>query len=274
MKRTRRRRNSAGNFLGAGPARQSFFLAVVLLLTGMAVIFYSRPSNASQFEGPELTPKGEFLLELNATVEREENSTEDVTTYLFPQPTLYIGVLSNFEFQLESDAGVVISPDGGESEFTGSDFVIKGKVGLTSENGWVPQSAVFAVISFPTGGKAVTSDGVDPTVSYLASWGLSHDMALTLNVGFGGPTNGPDESNRFFEFSSVVTLEFPLVGELGGFVEYFNAIGNENEPDQHSMDAGLSFQLAKNLSAEFTGGAGLVEAAPDYFFSAQLGISF
>ena len=257
-----------------GRARRSISLAVTVVLAGMVVMIFPRPSNASQFESPALTPKGEFLLELNTTVEREENSTEEVTTYLFPQPTLYIGVLSNFEFQLESDAVAVIDPDGGKSESTGNDFVIKGKVGLTRENGWIPQSAVFSVLSFPTGGDAVTSDGVDPTVSYLASWGLSHDMVFTLNVGFGAPTNGPDESNRYFEFSSVVTLEFPLVGDLGGFAEYFNAIGNESEPDQHSIDAGLSYQIAKNLAAEFTGGAGLVEAASDYFFSVQFGISF
>ncbi len=44
--------------------------------------------------------------------------------------------------------------------------------------------------------------------------------------------------------------------------------------DPHSLDAGLGSQINDNLSLEMTGGAGLNEAAADFFLNFLVAVAF
>ncbi|MFQ5915838.1 MAG: transporter [Nitrospinota bacterium] len=213
-------------------------------------------------------------MEFSLTFERESNVAEKVNTYSFPEPLIIFGLFPNFEVQAEASGLIIIDPDGGKTKTHGSDFTLFGKFGITSADGLIPEIAGFVGLSFPTGDDEVTSDGFDPSFIFLASWALPNGMTFAANFGFALPTNGPAESNRFFEYSTVLYLDYPITDRLVGFFEYFGSVANEGEADPHSLDAGLGYEVSQNISLEITGGAGLTEAAADFFLNFLVGISF
>jgi hypothetical protein len=229
---------------------------------------------ASEIEPPDLAPLGEGALEVSLLIQRDISDDGNGTTYALPQPHLILGIFENFEIQLEADGRTIENPDGqGSNSFT-SDFFIAGKVGLTEENGLNPKSAVFMLVGFPTGSEKVTSGGIDPFFRWLGKWGLPNDLSLTLNVGFGFPTNGPDEENRFFQISNVLNLAFPILQRMTGFVEYFNRVQNEGESDAHAVDAGFVYEFNDVFYTEFTATKGITEPAPAYAFKFLVGANF
>ena len=241
------------------------------LLGGFPVL----TSHASEIEDPGLLEPEKVAMEFGFTFKRESNDAEKVNTYSFPEPLIIYGLFPNLEIQAEAKGWIVLDPDGGKTTTHGSDFTLAGKFGLPIRgDGWVPESAGFIVLSFPTGADEVTSDGVDPSFTYLAAWKLPHDLSLTANIGFALPTNGSAASNRYFEYSTVINLGFPISGKLSGFFEYFGSVASEGEADPHSLDAGLGYEVNDNLAMEVTGGAGLNEAAADFFLNFLVAISF
>jgi len=255
--------------------RSSFYsrtmIALIVFLT--SAVWMAGPGLASQFEIPELVAPGNYQLEVGYTYLREVDTSPDTSTHSFPAPTFITGVISNLEIELSGDALIVIDSDPGSSTEDGSDFSMFGKFGITSENGWIPNTAGRVGLSFPTGGGNVSSDGFDPSFTFIAAWGvgksvealpLPKETTLYLNLGLAGPTNGRADSNRYFQYSTVVTLAFPIVENLSGFVEYFNALSTRNIADTHSVDAGFGYQLTKQFYTEVTLEVGLNDAASDY----------
>ncbi len=229
-------------------------MALIVFLT--SAICMAGSGLASQFEIPELVAPGSYQFELGYTFLREEDTSPDTSTHSLPAPTFITGVFSNLEIELIGDGLIITDPDQGKSTEDGSDFSMFGKFGITSENGWIPNTAGRFGLSFPTGGKNVTSDGFDPSFTLIAAWGvgknaealpLPKETTLYLNFDFAGPTNGKSDSNRYFQYSTVVTLAFPIVGDLSGFVEYFNSVSTRNIADTHSMDEGFGYQFTKHF---------------------------
>jgi hypothetical protein len=266
------------NFMKKGPHQRGvssslsrIIMALIVFLT--SAICMAGSGLASQFEIPDLVAPGSYQLEMGYTYLREADTSPDTSTHSLPAPTFITGVIPNLEIELLGDGLIVIDSDPGSSTEDGSDFSMFGKFGITSENGWVPSTAGRVGLSFPTGGGNVTSDGFDPSFTFIAAWAvgknveslpLPEETTLYLNFGFAGPTNGRSDSNRYFQYSTVVTLAFPIVGDLSGFVEYFNSVSTRNIADTHSMDAGVGYQFTNQFYTEVTFEAGLNDAASDF----------
>jgi hypothetical protein len=62
-------------------------------------------------------------------------------------------------------------------------------------------------------------------------------------------------------------LGLTISDRLGSFVEYYGVI-EERAADQHSVDGGVTFLLSEDLQLDISAGAGLNDAAPDFFVAA------
>ena len=129
----------------------------------------------------------------------------------------------------------------------------------------MPDSAVLVALGFPTGGRAVASDGVDPSVNAIWAYELPHDFSIGGNLVLAVPTNGAGESKRFLEFRPTVSLGIPLRGPLRTFVEYFASIRSRHEEDAHAVDAGLTYLITKDFQVDLAAGRRIRGAAPDFF---------
>ena len=139
-----------------------------------------------------------------------------------------------------------------------------------SQSGFIPNSGALLEISLPTGGNAVTSDGVDPFGTLLWSWSLPRDLSLTANLGFGSKSQGKNDSSRVFQTLPSIALTIPIKGRLSGFIEYFSTLKDSGQSDEHSVDGGLVYLLTDDLQLDMSVEGGLNDAATDFSVGAGM----
>ena len=236
---------------------------VVLLLTGKGI--------SGETEGTGIVEYGSFEIESTFTHERE-TSGDNVTKFTAPQLLVRIGIEKFAEFQIGGNSFTYTNPENGKSSTKGSDTEIGGKVRFRRQDSWKPEAGAIVSLSIPTGGREISSNGVDPTGIFIFSWGLFNGLGLDVNFGFSGPTGGVGSNSRHFEFKPRIALGSPLSNRLDISIEYFGAIISERKPDAHSFGGGITYRINDDTHFGLSGGGGISSAATDFFV--EYGISF
>jgi hypothetical protein len=225
-----------------------------------------RPGEA---ENTSIVPQGAIQLEGGFKFERQTGGDDpDTDTTTVPELLLRIGILPVAELRLSADGFVHEDRAGASNRSSGSDLELGAKLRCFDQDGLRPTTALLAALSFPTGGRAVTSDGFDPRGSLLLNWELGERFGLDANLGFAGPTQGVDDSRRVFELKPALSLEASITQRASAFVEYFSTLRPSGGEDEHSIDSGLTYLLSDAIQLDLSAGVGLNRVAPDFFIGA------
>jgi hypothetical protein len=242
----------------------SRWLALPLLVLVQAPA-WAEPIQADrpgQSDPAYVVPKGTWQIELGGTFERTSGR---VATWDAPEPLLRYGVLESVELRLSADGWIGSHERGSETENAGSDLELSTKVRLWEQQRWLPATSVLAGLSFPTGGRPVTSDGTDPFGKFIASWELGEPFTLGANLGMAGPTQGVADRRRVFELFAAASLGISLTERTGAFLEYYVTVRGRGRRDEHAVDGGFTYLLSDDVQLDISGGAGLNREAPDFF---------
>jgi hypothetical protein len=181
-----------------------------------------RPGEA---ETTSIVPQGMYQLEGGFKFERQTGGDElDTDTSTVPELLLRIGILPVAELRLSADGFVHENRAGAPNHSSGSDLGLGAKLRCFDQEGLRPTTALLAALSFPTGGRAVTSDGFDPGGSLLLNWELGERFGLDANLVFAGPTQGVNDSRRVFEIRPAISLEGSITQRSSAFLEYFSTL--------------------------------------------------
>jgi hypothetical protein len=153
------------------------------------------------------------------------------------------------------------------------------KYALWAENPscFIPEAALLAHLSLPTGADGHSTDRADPSFRFLFSNTLTETTSLSYNLGAAWETGEDDLGDRdtLSVFQYTVSLGHSLTDRLGMFVELFGDIPmSMNSKPAHSMDGGFTYLLADNLQLDVSAGAGLSEDAEDWFVGAGVSYRF
>ena len=255
----------------AGPSWLVLLLFVLLPASSHAdPIQADRPGQA---DPAYVVPEGTGQIELGGAFERETND-EHVATWDAPEPLLRFGLVEGVELRLSADGWIGSHERGQETENDGSDLELSAKVRLLEQQQWLPATSLLAGLRFPTGGRAVTSDGYDPFGKLIASWQLGERFSLDTNLGVSAPTQGVADSGRVFELFAAASLGVSLTEWTGAFLEYDATVRGRGEHDEQALDGGFTYLLTNNVQLDISGGAGLNRAAPDFFVGAGIAWRF
>lgn len=110
------------------------------------------------------------------------------------------------------------------------------KVTLSPEDAEV-RTAVVAGMTLPTGSNAFTADEVTAWGTFVLERGLSEDVGLAVNVGYGAPLNAFGDGT----LAVIVTPGFALPGTDGlsayaGYAGFFS-----DGSDSHVIEGGLAY---------------------------------
>jgi len=155
-----------------------------------------------------------------------------------------------------SDLQVIFVPyiDSGDS--TGfSDVLLRLKWNITGNDGGDLALALMPYVNLPVGKEGFSSDHTD--------FGLIVPMDLDLPGGFSlGAMAQLDVLKDSNDLSTMVTLGHDLVGDLAGYVEFFNTLGDfKTEGWVATLDVGLTYGLTPNLQLDAGMNIGLTDAA-------------
>jgi Putative MetA-pathway of phenol degradation len=222
-------------------------------------------------ESPFTVDAGHFQIEtdlVNFSYDRynSEHSRCRSEAYAFGTTNFKVGLCNNVDFQLvvETYQKVRTSSPGSVERNSGfGDLTARLKWNLWGNDGGKTAFALMPFVKFPTnqddlGNHAVEGGLILPLAIALPN---GFDLGLMTEVDFAENSTGSD---YHAEWINTVTVGHSIVGNLGGYVEFFSLVTSESRaPWVATLDLGLTYGLTANLQLDAGINIGLTRSADD-----------
>lgn len=222
-------------------------------------------------EASSTVGKGRIQLESGYTFVRDRADGATTNSHSYPEALLRIGMLAEwFELRVGQNFGTTRSgaiPDG----FRGSgaeDLYLGVKLGLTEQNGVLPETALILQTTVPTGRREFSGGRTLPGLNFLYGWDVIEDR-LTLAGSSQANRATDDVGHPYVELAQSVTIGYGLTKKLGAYTEWFafypsGAIAPGTTP-QHYFNGGFTYRVTPNFQLDIRAGVGLNRRADDFF---------
>lgn len=262
-----------------------------LLRRGVDPSVYDEPLETDRpdfTEASSVVPRGILQVETGYTFTSDSEGGIRNQSQTLPESLFRYGITDNAEFRLvwnylwqdTTSAGVREHEDGAE------DLTLGTKLALTSQSGWMPESALILDMSTPTGGTGITNRHAEFGADFLYGWDLPGDKYLAGSFGYATGTQlstillPPGDlvvtSDRHNAFHASVTHGIPLGEAWNMYFEYFGIYldGLAGGRPQNYFDSGMTYLLNNNLQLDVRLGVGLNPSADDFFAGTGLSVRF
>ena len=242
------------------------------------------------YDEPLASDRPDFV-EASVTVGRGVAQVEMGYTYLFdddggvihkehsfPEMLWRIGMFAEwFEFRIAhthlvgSDHLLPLP----EANFSGAEDLYLGfKLGLTPQEGVLPEMALIVQTTVPTGHSNLSSHEVLPGLNWLYGWDINDFLSVGMSTQ--GNKAVDDAGDIYFEFAQAITIGYTLSERIGAYTEWFVLVpsGSTAAFTEHYADGGLTFRATNNLQFDIRAGIGLSERSADYFTGTGVVIRF
>jgi hypothetical protein len=220
---------------------------------------------------------GVAQIEFGYTYTYNNDAGQSARSQSFGEPLLRYGILANWlEFRVALFPVEERTATGAVSNATSGteDLYLGFKVGLTPQEGILPEMALIPQMNVPSGSPAFSSNNVEPGVNWVCGWAINDWLA----------TAGSTQGNRridttgatYLEMAQSWTVAYSLTDRWGAYTEWYAIIpsGADTAQVQHYFNGGFTYLLSDNVQFDVRAGAGLNQAADDYFVGTGLSIRF
>jgi hypothetical protein len=248
------------------------YLPALLLALPLHAADFQRdlsPDRPDTTESPYTVEKGRYQVEFGSfgfTKDRSDGVKTETWT---------LGE-TNFKYGLNDfqDLQIIVDPyihqqssDGGKSEGFG-DIELRLKWNLWGNDGGKTAGALIPHVTVPTQ-TAASSGEWEGGLIFPISVTLSDKFDLGYEVEIA--RNWDDDHNDYdWKLLHSVTLGYSITENLGAFVEYVGVTGNGRY--EATGDAGMTYNITKDLQVDILVAAGISRAADD--FTVSQGVTF
>jgi hypothetical protein len=144
------------------------------------------------------------------------------------------------------------------------------KVGLTTQNGWIPQSAFIVQAGTPTFG---VDTATQVFTTYVAGWQFANRWKWDSSIRYGFDSA---QGDRFNVWAPSTVLKVPLGEKWAAHAEYFSIASDGRAIDRnaHYFSPGVHYLVTPDLEVGIRVGWGLNEEAANFFSNVGLGWRF
>ncbi len=159
------------------------------------------------------------------------------------------------------------------SEFGMNDLYLGVKLGLTPQEGVLPEMALVPQMTVPTGADKLSSDQVLPGLNWLYGWDVTDLISTAGSTQFNRDVDG-QTNQGYTKWAQSWTIGYTLAEKWGGYTEWFAIFPTsaDTEKPQYYFDGGLTYRFTNDIQWDIRSGVGLNEAADDYFVGSGLSI--
>ena len=219
---------------------------------------------------------GVTQLEFGYTYTYDNNAGASTRSQSFGEPLLRHGIVDDWLelrvalFPVEQQTTVVGATD---STSGTEDLYVGFKIGLTPQQGILPEMALIPQMNLPTGSSAFTSDLIEPGLNWIYGWEIN-DFISTAGSTQGNRRADATTGQDYLEMAQSWTFAYSCTEELGAYTEWFALIPNNADTDQtqHYFNGGFTYLISSDVQFDIRAGVGLNDAADDYFLGTGLSI--
>jgi Putative MetA-pathway of phenol degradation len=144
------------------------------------------------------------------------------------------------------------------------DTTVRLKINLLGNDGGKLVIGFVSSLKIPTNtgdtGNHVWEPGFGIPVNYSLPWGFTLFAQTRIDI-----LDQLRSSNMRVQWQNPIGLSRTIVGNLSGYVEFYNAISTgRQQPWIGTLDTGLIYQVTPNFSVDVDSFFGLNHSAPDY----------
>jgi hypothetical protein len=225
---------------------------------------------------------GHFQFELdifNYAHDRDTSGGADVRVdaWAIAPINFKIGLFNQVDFQTVVQAYNDVTV---EDRTTGSKVHLSGfgdisnriKVNLWGNDGGTTALAIMPYVKYPTSQDNLGNSSVEGGIIVPFAWELPAGFGMGLMTEF--DFNRDELGNgRHYRFVNSITVSHAIVGELGGYLEFFSAVSTERDVDWiGTVDLGLTYGLTRDIQLDGGVNIGATRTAPDV--NPFVGLSF
>ena len=217
---------------------------------------------------------GVSQFEFGYTYTFDNDGTDQVIRHSYPEVLLRQGFLANW-LELRVAANFSHERTNGAGLSGADDLYLGFKVGLTPQQGWLPEMGLIPQTTVPSGNDDFTADRLLAGANWLYSWDLSENFVAGGSTQFNRALDSLD--NEFTEWAQSFTVGVSLTDVLSAYAEWFalfppsDAAGGE---DQHYFNGGFAVLFSNDVQWDIRAGVGLNDFSDDYFVGSGLSIRF
>lgn len=237
-----------------------------------------------QTESTSIVPPSFTQIEIGWTHAMDDEDGEETHSDSLPETLLRLGLTDRLELRLghSGHSWERIDFDNGapseESEGWGdSEVGFKYDLWDEVEECFIPDAALIAHLSLPTGAGGHSTKRADPGFRFTFSHTLAEDLALSYNLGAEWETaeDSRGEEDTLSSLVWTVSVGKSLTDRLGAFVELFGDTPlSAGGTPASSFDGGFTYLIAENLQIDVLAGVGLSEGAEDWFIGSGVSYRF
>lgn len=216
---------------------------------------------------------GHLQIEMDlVTYERDHDRADGANTvtenWAFAPLNLKVGLCNRADLQVVLDTYSDVRT---RDRATGSRTVQRGfgdiatrlKVNVWGNDGGKTALAVMPFVKWPTNNDDLGNQAIEGGIIIPLAIDLGHGfgMGLMTEIDF---VENSGESDYHAEFVNSVTVSHALVGNLGGYVEFWSLVSAEDGSDwQGTVDLGLTYAVSENIQLDAGVNLGATKSAPD-----------
>lgn len=220
-------------------------------------------------ESPYTVDAGRFQIEMDVfNYAHDKTRQTRLDRYSVATTNVKVGLLPNLDFQMVLET---YTHERTKDRLTGAvqrrsgfgDVTLRAKLNLWGNDGGPTALAVMPFVKFPTnqdnlGNDAVEGGFIFPLAVELP-WGWRMGVQTEFDI-----SRDADERGYHPEFINSITFGHDIIGNLGGYVEFFSLVSTDNaSPWIGTVDLGLTYQLTKHIQLDAGVNIGVTGAADD-----------
>lgn len=215
-----------------------------------------------QTETPALTPVKMFQIETGFSYEKIDHNNSQ---FVIPTILWKYGVSENFELRLITEFH---KNENFNSYNDGIPPVLIGcKIRISEEKGILPKTSLIGHLSLPNLAKTEYKNTyLAPEFRFAMQHTLSEKFSFSYNLGAEW-----DGLSAKATYLYTAALGYSITDKMGSYIELYG-FAPEQQKANHNFDGGFTYLISNNFMIDASGGVGLTENAPDYFYA--LGFSF
>lgn len=243
-------------------------------------------------EASSTVGRGVAQLEFGYTYFHDSAGGESTTVHSIGEPLLRYGFGFDWlEFRIAANYLREVrrsEAEGRSSEGGASDLYLGLKIGLTPQEGILPEMALMPQMLVPSGSEPFSEaeeplpgltrmprDRVLPGLNWLYGWDVTERLSLAGSTQFNLDVD-PATDRRYTLFAQSIAVGFSLTERLGGYVEWYALMpsGADQVRPEYYFNGGPVYLVTDNLQLDLRAGVGLNEAAQDYFLGSGASVRF